>query len=418
MSLTIEDQGKSPYVECLDRRKRLPVIQEKIDAVFDSLKVEKCSSWGRYNGPEEFSKHQYNILQIPEHYLIKKLILQAPIAKKDFYFLDIGAGNFQWVKGLASFINSQKDLPNDITIHILGVRGEGGVEKIKAIGKCKTYKLTAFKIENLVEEFESRGLFLTNIVDFAISRWTFRHLVDPLGTFVRTYHLLRPGNGILLMDGFFIFDKKRNLDFSLVEASNYIFSLLLKTKAPFLLEFHLNFLNHFLLRRPNENPCPLEMTYIGLFKNPYKDAGRLEDAVQFDDLEFDKETEEEGSTRGLKNFLRYDGGITSYNYLYGDKSLYYWLRSNEAKLHEAVIRGDCLELEKGLDEGADIDEVDLNGVTALRLALKINQLSCFEFLIQRGAKTDISDYNPLNFTLVDLARGKSEGRYLELLLKT
>ena len=215
-----------------------------------------------YNGRDE-----YHLLTLNEHLLIKKIILESP-EQKEFYFLDIGAGNFQWGRKLCKFLNNQGDLPPDITIHILGIRGEGGIGKRKTQGKCKVYELTAFKVENLFSEFKNQGFDLENKLDLVISSWCFRHLVDPLGTFVQTYNLLRPHQGLLLMDGFFYQDKTgKIIDKDPGDESNaYLVNLLVHSKAPFLLQPYSlqGSLWQFLVKRHNDKPCQLPMSYLGM----------------------------------------------------------------------------------------------------------------------------------------------------------
>ena len=91
------------------------------------------------------------------------MIQQAPTTQKGFYALDIGAGEFQWVDGLAAYIQKQTDLPKDISEKYLE-------NKIVEIDRCKTYKLGTFKIEELFTSFKQQDLDIENKVDLAISR--------------------------------------------------------------------------------------------------------------------------------------------------------------------------------------------------------------------------------------------------------
>jgi len=308
----------------LDWRKRPQEIEDKIERVFRTISQKSDSKW-LYNGASE-----YLMLEIREHSLIKAKIKQST-NQKDFYVLDIGAGAFQWGRSLAEFINKQDDLPKDITVSVIGIRGEGGLERQENAGKCRIYEFTAFKVENLFTEFKKRGLYLENKLDLVISRWSFRHLVDPLGTFIQTYNLLRPETGLLLMDGFCFFDKddtwKTYLDY--VRKINddsvsdpfvvYLITLLVKTKAPFLLQpwTSSGSLWRFILRKPNDAPCQLEMSYKGLEYGCQDIQIESECITKFDigKERYDINREESWTIRTAD--------------LYGDESLYNWLRKNE-----------------------------------------------------------------------------------------
>ena len=130
--------------------------------------------------------------------------------EKEFYFLDIGAGNFQCGRAVATYINENRGLfPNLKKAHIISVRAERNTQNpIQEDGICKLYNYGAFKVEELEEEFLRNPLLAplgeAGKIDLIVSSWCFRHLVDPAGTFVQAYNLLRPGSGTLLMDGFFL----------------------------------------------------------------------------------------------------------------------------------------------------------------------------------------------------------------------
>lgn len=235
-------------------------IVNKINTVFSVLKQDDRSQWGVYNG-----RTNYHLLNMNDHQLVKKIIANSPL-QKEFFFLDIGAGDFQWGRGVCKFINSQDDLPSDLNVHIISIRGEAGKERRKKCGQCYLYELTAFKVENLFNEFLDRNLCLENKLDLVVSSWCFRHLVDPLGTFVQTYNLLRPVQGMLMMDGFFYQDHQgKYLDKNPGEEPNsYLVNLLVHTRAPFLLYPYNKggSLWQFLIQRPNNNPCQLSMNYL------------------------------------------------------------------------------------------------------------------------------------------------------------
>ena len=181
-------------------------VNDDIDHSFEKLVKQSTSGWGTFNGSSD-----YTILGVDEQVLMKRIIKEAPKEQKEFYVLDIGAGNFQWSKSLADYLDKQTDLPEDIKIHIIGVRGESYFgDRIVETNRCKIYNLGAFKVEELFEQFKKEGLNLQNNVDLAISSWCFRHLNDPVGTFAQTYDLLRPKSGIFLFDGFFYLTQQDN----------------------------------------------------------------------------------------------------------------------------------------------------------------------------------------------------------------
>ena len=188
------------FLACTQRRSSL---RNCINSAFDKIKNHHSSQWKFHNGSRE-----YSLCSVKNYDLAKTVIQQAPKTRKDFYFLDIGAGNFQWGDGLADFLNEQTDLPKDIKIHIIGIRGEKNLQASTTDkGQCKIYNFGTFKIENLNEEFLKLGLNLTNKLDLVVTQWCMRHLADGVGTFLQTYNLLQPG-GFFLLDGFFFFIRK------------------------------------------------------------------------------------------------------------------------------------------------------------------------------------------------------------------
>jgi len=252
----------------LDWTQRPAEIHERITQAFNNRSCYVSSQWGCYNGAPK-----YDLCEIDEHKLLKVLIDQAPLEQKVFYILDVGAGSFWWGKALACFINELEGMRKDITFHIVSVRAEKNVDApIVKSGQCINYNLGSFKVEELKNSL-AHFILLEGQVDLIVSRWCFRHLVDPVGTFVQTYQLLRPKTGFLLMDGF-LFDPKNDENrlqgddrYHIIPSFNYEMSqLLLDTQAPFLMTHWSTelSLNRFVLRRPNEEPCRLPMGYVGV----------------------------------------------------------------------------------------------------------------------------------------------------------
>ncbi len=306
----------------LDWTQRPEELKSSISTVFKEIVTDSKSSWGSYNGD-----YTYKMCGVKERKMIKKMILEAYPAQKEFYVLDVGAGNFQWINGLASYLNRKTDLPKDIKVHIIGIRGEKHTgEKIVEAGRCKIYFLGAFKIEELKEQFEEQGLDLNNKIDLAISRWCFRHLVDPVGTFAQTYNLLRPKAGFLLMDGFTFFHENQKLHEDRrddEDAFNYnMAQLFLDTQAPFLTKyFYENYsLNHFILRKPDNAPCRLPMSYIGskYMEWNWQIGSHITTRFKREPQPYDSEE----LNMPCDYYSRYG------DKMHGDKKMYEWLKEN------------------------------------------------------------------------------------------
>jgi len=194
--LTMGAVQEASKVSYLDTAQRPLWLQNKIEALFESIRNQAQGKWG-YNGT-----CLYNLCGINEHRLVQQLILKGYPSQKEFTFLDVGAGRFEWGMSLVEQLNQDPEIPSDATYHVIGVSGELG-STITRCGKCYLHNLGGFKIEEIGREFESRGFRFTNQIDFAISRLTLFHLKDGPGTFVDICNLLRPGTGIFIMDGFY-----------------------------------------------------------------------------------------------------------------------------------------------------------------------------------------------------------------------
>lgn len=247
----------------LDWKERPEGMERSISNAFEGLAKQTRSSWGLYNGGRE-----YGMCGVDEHKLIKKMIQEAPPTQKEFYVLEIGAGNFEWENGIASYINQQTDLPSDIKVHVIGVRGETNLAApIREVGKCRVYNFGAFKCEELQGELEKLGLFLENKIDFIVSRWALRHFVDPVGAFSQAFHLLK-AKGFMALDGFFFLHQNEGFERYLNSAlpQRRFVQLLIDTRAPFLVNFFngARSLDRFILQKPVEGPCPLPMSYMSI----------------------------------------------------------------------------------------------------------------------------------------------------------
>jgi len=309
-------------------------MQEAISKAFNKIRSDCFSNWGAYNGEES-----YRICGIDDKRLLKQIIQQAPPTQKDFYFLDLGAGNFELSEAQAKFINSQSDLPPGITVHLISVRGEKNVqETLIKTGSCIRYNLGDIKIEELEKELERNGLYIKGKLDLVETRWCCRHLVDPVGTFSQCFDLLRPRSGLFLGDGFFFFQEKEE---DAGQANEHMIRLLLDLECPFLMEHH-NIgasLHRFIVRRLHSDPCTIPMQYLGLSsKEEYGRAWNGSGCVTiFKRVGNDRAPRKINLPRSSH---QRKGGHWIHNpKLYGSKSLFNWL-----KTHELIIDPDvCFE---------------------------------------------------------------------------
>src|SRR3990167_3976128 len=168
-----EPAGISAY-KGLNWQNRPDDIKAKIDSAF--LNVSSHSSlynW-TYNG-----SNTYSLASVSETKLAHHLMVSNP-EQKEFNFLDLGAGEFQFGDYLAQQINKFTDIPDDVKANIIGVRAEEYEgEECSTIGKCTIFKLGKFKLENMEEEeekFKKKYFPLTNNIDVTVTSWCFRHL--------------------------------------------------------------------------------------------------------------------------------------------------------------------------------------------------------------------------------------------------
>ena len=300
-------------LQTLHWKHRPSKVQKMIDETFDDLTSYKKCRFKLYEGSSN-----YLMTQVYAEQLMLKLIYNDP-QRKNFYALDVGGGNFQWGFGMAKFLNSKK-MRKDVVIHIISVRGESSsAEPIQKVGQCILYNYGSFKIEELQKEFKKKFLVkklpYKNFVDLAITRWTLRHLVDPVGTFAQIYNVLRPEAGYFLGDGFYsTFDKQdlnsKHFDHNLIRVLSF-------TQSPFLVQGnHLGGnLNHFIVNRKSNRPCRFPLNYqTGIsVLNLALQVNSLGIAINF------KTTTNE--------IVNYDVAVLER--LCGDKPLHHWLYTNE-----------------------------------------------------------------------------------------
>ncbi|MBS0651574.1 MAG: ankyrin repeat domain-containing protein [Verrucomicrobia bacterium] len=406
----------------LDPSQRPKSLKSSISFAFDSLSRLNSSGWGFFNGDSS-----YNICGVDEHALMKKIILQASSEQRDFYCLDLGAGDFAWSKWMAAFLDKQEDLPKDIKVHIIGIRGENNLdEEVVETDRCKIYNLGAFKVEELFEQFKQRGLNFENKIDLAVSRWCFRHLADPVGTTVQVYNLLRPHTGYLCLDGFFFLCNDET--FMKVNSNIRMTRLFLDMKAPFLTAYNggVRSLNHFIMRRPDDSPCRVPMSYLdSISPGDFCQVGS--DCI----TRFERKAQE-----GDDQAVNYPTNHRECsNHIKGDKQTYDWLKENglfcESNLvwqplrnsdaHLSVpalhiaIENDDLTAVKGLIEEVDINESDSKGRTAMHIAIQRGSYDAFELLLKKGAMVGLYDGNR-NTPLHVAALSDMGGNFLKSLI--
>lgn len=414
------------HSQTLDWNQRPSNVRDSINSAFDRLVKQDSSSWGWYNGSQK-----YYMCGIDEHVLLKTLIKQAPPGKKEFNVLEIGAGNFQWVQNLAAFLDKQTDLPKDIKINIIGIRGESYFgNRLIETDRCKIYSLGAFKVEEIFSQLKEKGFDLENKADLAITRWCFRHLADPVGTFQQTYQLLRPESGFFLLDGFYFLTNENHLD-EVKSHDRKMTRLILDTKAPFL-TLRVNdghALNHFVLKRLDDGKCNIPMSY----ENFSVHGGSRSYQIGSSHVTcFKRLSQEEDS----ENFTEPDFGDHFSDRLYGNKNLFDFMKKNRIfimpgstwyplqekdnsrmvpPLHQAVLNEDITAIKKCLSRGDDIDETDSFGNSSLHLSIQKKNLDIFQLLLQ--SNPDLESENQYNITALNEASViDTSGEFLQALL--
>lgn len=245
-------------------------IQTAIDERFTKLAAKEKSKWG-YNG-----RKVYELCAVNEHKLLANLI-ENNASQKDFYVIDIGAGDYQWVNAVADFINEQvrqKVLPNDIAVHVVGV----GAEKCQTVegkksGNCFLYKYGQIKIEEIDDELSKKESLRGKKFDLIVSSMTLRHLVDSVGTFSRIYYNLLQTNGYFFFSKFFFLYENEDPEYYLSSqtftAEEHIISLLTTLEEPFLfdsLSINCNLVEtgHVLKKLKRNPPYSLPWPYKGM----------------------------------------------------------------------------------------------------------------------------------------------------------
>ena len=245
----------------LDWHQRPQVMKERIDNVFNSL--PEFSDWGS-NGCSTDS------FSIDSDKLIQKLAQERQLG--EIVVLDIGAGDGRWSRTRAQKIADNSEFPSDVTVHFYNLIGERGVkcgdmeitpnDREEIGSNCIIHNVTRCKIEELSDALSAFNL--ESKVDYINSSWTFRHLVDPAGTLLQAYDLLRK-DGILSADGFLILYSNQSPD---VDCRKNMLSLLKYMNVPFLMEKYTTSraVCHFIIKKWDDFRCNLPLTYSAIHK--------------------------------------------------------------------------------------------------------------------------------------------------------
>ncbi len=243
---------------------RLNNIQQGVDRTHEDLSQRSSSSWGLYNGDSPISF--YYLCNINDPRLIYSLLRHRG-DRKELHLADIGGGKHGWIRAACRAINAQTDLPDDLKIHLYSLRGEGGPGVWgEEDGRCKLYEYNGCKIENLSAALKAKNINVE--FDLIVSRWSLRHLVDPLMTFKSAYDQLNTG-GFLAGDGFYmdILDHpaSRAVDTSNARSNIEQVLLLQETGSEFLIHpYQARYsLNQFIVRKTQAGPCQLPLRYAG-----------------------------------------------------------------------------------------------------------------------------------------------------------
>lgn len=421
--------GATLIPQFLDPNKRPKSILDAIDRSFEALRKYSRSSFCLYNGDTT-----YKICEIDEKALITALIASAPKQKK-FYFLDIGAGNFQLGDYLAHHFD--QCLAVDITIHIISVRGESySGKEIRKTKRCIIYNFGNFKVEDLNRELQKHKLDMCNKVDLVVSRFCFRHLVDPVGTFIQMYNLLCPQRGYCLMDGFYFFEGRiKKSSWTLDSFNERMINLLRDTHAAFLMQDYRTHhsLNRFVLQRLHTAPCNIPMRYEG--RVPKGDIAIASACIP---LFTRVRLSPWNSQIPLRTRELSGKQIVGF---YGDRNLYRWLEKNHlfrstegaqgnttrwfpidkqlvSPLHSAIEMGTIASVKQTLDQNdiQTIDDLDISGRTPLWISIQKKKKDVCILLLDHKADVNAIDLK-MRTALHAAAKWDDTGKLVKILIE-
>lgn len=186
----------------LDWNQRSPQLCELIDNTARKVFC-RARDWGQFPGNPD-AGDDYGIMGLPDSWIIAELIRGYP-SKKDWCFMDLGAGNCAWGRKLASFLNREfapELASGEIKFRIISLTGDTNTQPLPSGGTaletcCAVEEKYCFPIENLAAQLPH----LVGKIDAVVSFATFMHLADPVGTYAQTLHMLAE-NGLLMTDNY------------------------------------------------------------------------------------------------------------------------------------------------------------------------------------------------------------------------
>lgn len=312
----------------VDWENRLDSIENAIDQTFNVLSNKFEDGWVVSDSQLD-SLFVFQMEGIDQREFFKKIIQeQYKQGQKDFYALDFGASHdFAWGQEVKNYINAQEDLPDDIKVTLIGVHGDWFETKFFKEGKCIVYQLDTLKLETIKKALHSQGLYLENKIDFITSHYTFTHLVDPIGTWMQAYDLLKPQTGIFLYDGFRIYTEEVIEDYNyqrnLVKMNAF---LLYESKIPFLMstDSSTQYFGHFLVKKTSTNKLDTPFKYVRVKEE--KDPIGGSEKIYFRTVYTPKN---QASQKEFLEKMTYDKDFNYWSPTYlGDKEIFDWLAKN------------------------------------------------------------------------------------------
>lgn len=416
--------NSTTITQTLDWNQRLPEIKESIDEKYEKLCTQKESGW-LFNGSKE-----YNICKINEHKWFVALIKKTYPARKAYTAIDLGAGDFTWGKAIAATINDpQNQLPRDITVHIISVRGEpNSEEEYIEDGNCRLMNFGAIKIENLFEALAKKHFYrndLENNVDLIISRFTLCHLTDSAGLIPQCLHMMGE-TSLFVFDGFyFLYENQMANDIhknKAMDSNRNLIKFLVDSKLPFIMQnlatkcSSLFTFNHFAIKK-GKNPIHIPLQYKGI--QIVEDVFNSQIMVQF--------TGNYTEDNNIKMPNASEESLSLVNY-YGNEDLFEELKpylNCEQPLFHPIIRGEKLEgnslfkavlnndIEFLKNNPLDIDSLEFN---PLSLCIELQHKEMFDLLLQHNPRLASMSEKDGNAPIHIAALYDNNGYYIEALI--
>ena len=376
--------------EFLDPYNRPETMQESVDRTFKKLSRAKPGAEWNYNGSSS-----YTILGMDTKRFLDTLVKTAPAEQSEFYILDMGSGDGSWGRSLITYINQQNDLYSDYIFQIFNLTGDGYEDQIIEEGRCTLYNFGSFPLENigsaLPERLLTYGLESDIQFDLIVSKYTFVHFHDPVGTWGQTFNLLRPKTGHMLMDGLNVYFSGK------AELSTYYTSLMFLNmlKHPFLTgNYGVDRMpNQFLLRRPDEKPVRIPLKYAGSsYERPANAEAKSIATFEITSADYDDVVVVPDYTHG--------------NDYFGDKGLYEWMVAN----HQPWIEKDTAW--RSLADSSVREERLSDSIFAVIARKDSNR---FKELLAQGI--DVYQENALGLSVADQLRYYGNLEMLKVLLE-